>query len=193
MTVTSQFADATSLSNYFWRFFFFFFFLFFSKRLVIGPSFMSISSLVLELLQFSFTRDQPEIWMTICSYHVTYAFHSESTLYTPVAFPNLHSRCSHRNLKIGNTPIWVLLNIWRLGQIRDTKFGTNVFNEMLLNAAKYQGYSFYCFWVFKGKPTGGLKLPHPQPHPTPLRLGLKISVWNFKTFGSFRNTYSQVN
>ena len=26
---------------------------------------------------------------------------------------------------------------------------------MLLNAAKCQGYSFYRFWVIKGKPTGG--------------------------------------
>ena len=26
---------------------------------------------------------------------------------------------------------------------------------MLLNAAKCQGYTFYCFWVIKGKPTGG--------------------------------------
>ena len=29
---------------------------------------------------------------------------------------------------------------------------TNVSNEMSLNAAKYQGYSFYRFWVIKGKP-----------------------------------------
>ena len=33
---------------------------------------------------------------------------------------------------------------------------------MLLNAAKYQGYSCYRFWIIKGKPTesggGGLKL-----------------------------------
>ena len=36
----------------------------------------------------------------------------------------------------------------------DTKFGTNVSNRMLLNAAKFQGYSFYRFWVIKGKPTG---------------------------------------
>ena len=34
------------------------------------------------------------------------------------------------------------------------KFGTNVSNKMLLNAAKYQGYSFYCFWVIIGKPAG---------------------------------------
>ena len=26
---------------------------------------------------------------------------------------------------------------------------------MLLNAAKCQGYSFYSFWVIKGKPAGG--------------------------------------
>ena len=41
----------------------------------------------------------------------------------------------------------------------NTKFGTNVSNRMLLNAAKFQGYSFYCFWVITGKPTGGVKLP----------------------------------
>ena len=44
-----------------------------------------------------------------------------------------------RNPEIGNTPVWVFPNIWRLGQVRDTKFGTNVSNEMLLNAAKSQG------------------------------------------------------
>ena len=65
-----------------------------------------------------------------------------------------------RNLEIRNTPVWVLPNIWRLGGVRDTKFGTNVSNEMLLKAAKCQGYSFYRFWVIKGKPTRGSKLPH---------------------------------
>ena len=42
----------------------------------------------------------------------------------------------NRNSKIGNTPIWVLPNIWRLGWVRDTKFCTNVSNKRLLNAAK---------------------------------------------------------
>ena len=60
-----------------------------------------------------------------------------------------------RNLEIRNTPVWVLFNIWRLGQVRDTKFGINISNEMLLNAANCWGYSFYCFLVIKGKPTGG--------------------------------------
>ena len=40
------------------------------------------------------------------------------------------------------------------GTSMDTKFGTNVSNRMLLNTAKFQGYSFYRFWVIKGKPTG---------------------------------------
>ena len=42
----------------------------------------------------------------------------------------------------------------------------DVFNEMLLNAVKCQGYSFYRFWVIKGKPIrraegveGVVKLP----------------------------------
>ena len=38
-----------------------------------------------------------------------------------------------RNPETWNTLVWVLPNIWRLGQVRDTKFGTNVSNEMLLN------------------------------------------------------------
>ena len=55
-----------------------------------------------------------------------------------------------RNPEIRNTPVWVLPNIWWLGQVRDTKFDADVSNEMLLNAAKCQGYSFYRFWVIKG-------------------------------------------
>ena len=58
-----------------------------------------------------------------------------------------------RNWEIGNNPIWVLPNIWRLGQVMDTKFGTNLSNRLLLNAAKFQSYSLYRFWVIKGKPT----------------------------------------
>ena len=39
------------------------------------------------------------------------------------------------NPEIGNILIWILLDIWRLRQIRYTKFGTNVSNKMLLNTA----------------------------------------------------------
>ena len=73
-----------------------------------------------------------------------------------------------RDLEIGNTPAWVLPNIWGLGQVRNTKFGMSVSNKMLLNAAKCQGYSFYRFWVIKEKPTGrgeGI-----TPHNTQIRV-----------------------
>ena len=45
-----------------------------------------------------------------------------------------------RNPEIGNTLVYVLPNIWRLGQVRVTKFGTNLSNKMSLNAAKCKGY-----------------------------------------------------
>ena len=77
-----------------------------------------------------------------------------------------------RNPEIGNTPVWVSPNIWRLEQVMDTKYGTNVSNKILLYAAKFQGFSSYCFWLIKGKPTGGIKLPLP---PTPVRVNLIIN------------------
>ena len=74
-----------------------------------------------------------------------------------------------RNQEIGNTPVWVFHNIWRLGQVRNTKLGTNVSNIMLLNAAKWQGYNFYRFYVIKGKSTGGT-----TPIPTQLLISCQI-------------------
>ena len=68
-----------------------------------------------------------------------------------------------RNPEVRNTPVWVFLYIWRPGQVRDTKFGTRASNKILLNAAKCQGYSFYRFWVTKGKPMGGESKITPSP------------------------------
>ena len=53
--MTSWFSDMTSTTNFLDVVLFFF------SSLVTGPSFMSISSLVLKLWQFSFIRDWPEI------------------------------------------------------------------------------------------------------------------------------------
>ena len=55
MTITLQFSDMTSTSI------FFDLVLFLLSSSVTGPSFISISSMVLELWQFSFIRDWPEI------------------------------------------------------------------------------------------------------------------------------------
>ena len=75
---------------------------------------------------------------------------------------------------MGNTPVWVLPNIWRLGRVRNTKFGTDVPNKILLNAAKCPGYNFYCFCIIKGKSTGGVKL---RPHPPPTQSRVNIFTW----------------
>ena len=122
MTMTRQLLNTTSSSK------FFDVVLFLLSRLVTGLCFQSVSSLVLELWQFSLIKE-----------------------FT-------------RNLVIGNTPVWVLPNIWRLEWVMDTKFGTNVSNKMLLNVAKLQSYSFYGFWVIKGKLTGGGGIKLPPPH-----------------------------
>ena len=58
-----------------------------------------------------------------------------------------------RNPEIGNTSVWVSPNIWRLAS-KEYQIDTKVSNKMLVNAAKYQGYSFYRIWVIKGKPSG---------------------------------------
>ena len=74
-----------------------------------------------------------------------------------------------KNPEIGNTPVWVFSNIWRLGQVMNTKFGMNVSNRMSLYVAKYQGYSFYRFWVIEllSENQLGVKFQHLPP-----RLGL---------------------
>ena len=75
-----------------------------------------------------------------------------------------------KNPDIPNTPLWGLPNIWWLGQVRNTKFGRNVSNKILLNAAKCPSCSFYRFWVIKPTEVGGgggggrgLKIKHPHP------------------------------
>ena len=72
-----------------------------------------------------------------------------------------------KNPKIGNTCVCVLSNFWRPGQVRDTKFGMNVSNEYLLNAAEFHVHAFYSFWVIILRENQQeLKIPLP-------RLGLK--------------------
>ena len=50
-----------------------------------------------------------------------------------------------RNPEIRNAPVSILPNICRLELVRDTTFGTDVSNEILLNTAKCQSYSFLRF------------------------------------------------
>ena len=61
-----------------------------------------------------------------------------------------------RNPGIGNAPVWVSSNIWRLGWVMDTKFGMNVSNRISLNAAKCQGLQLLPFLSYWGKTNLGL-------------------------------------
>ena len=49
-----------------------------------------------------------------------------------------------RNLEIGNTPVSALHNVWRLGQVRDTKFGMNVSSKMLLHRVWFNSSIVIC-------------------------------------------------
>ena len=69
---------------------------------------------------------------------------------------------------------------------------------MLLNAAKYQRYSFYRFWVIKGKPTGGgVKLPPPAWIRVKTSFQKRepkiIKYLGYKNFGKFRSEILKCN
>ena len=50
-----------------------------------------------------------------------------------------------RHPEIGYNPVWDLPNIWGQGMVRDTKFGTNISNEMLPNVAGLQLWSLLSY------------------------------------------------
>ena len=131
MTKTPQIFYMTSSSN------FFDVALFLLLSLVTGRSFISISSLLLELWQFSFIKDWPEI----------------QTLETP--------------------PSEFLLNIWRLGRVRDTKFGTNVSNKMLWMLQNAKVTAFIVSELLRENQQGvGGKIT------TPTQIKVKLSDFN---------------
>ena len=54
-----------------------------------------------------------------------------------------------RNREIGNTPVWVLPNIWILGRVMDTIFGLKVSDKILLNAERSKMPGVTAFTVFE--------------------------------------------
>ena len=95
-----------------------------------------------------------------------------------------------RNVDIGNTPIWVLPNIWRLEQVMDTKFGTNVSNRMLLNS---RVTAFTVFELLRENQLGGGGKITP-PLPVPPRLGLrKVTVQESNLEGLLLQHLSTLN
>ena len=108
-----------------------------------------------------------------------------------------------RNPEIGNTLVRVLPNIWRLGWVRDIKFDKDDPNELLLNVEKCHGYTFYHFWVIKGKQSffsipalgwrwgSGLTGFQPLSHMTLFTCGHLSSYDKLKTLYLFLKIYGQ--
>ena len=68
--------------------------------------------------------------------------------------------------EIGNTPVWVLPNIWRWGELWITNLAQMFLIAYYWMLQYASGYSLYRFWVIKGKPTEEVKLPLPPTfHP----------------------------
>ena len=67
-----------------------------------------------------------------------------------------------RNLESRNTPMWVLPNIWRLKQVKDTK---GCLSWKVTECCKMSGYSFTISKLLRENQQGGNTPPH--------RLGLK--------------------
>ena len=94
----------------------------------------------------------------------------------PSVIPNHYWFWSYHNF--GNVSSEFCSISWDLGRVRDTRFGTNVSNEMLLNTAKCQGYSFYLLWVtfILGKTNREAKSPAKS------KLGLAFLMLGEKNF-----------
>ena len=76
-----------------------------------------------------------------------------------------------RNREIGNTPVWVLPNIWKLGRVKDTKFGTNVSDKNLLKLQNGRVAALTVSELLRENQQG-VKLP-PPPHPVQIRVDKK--------------------
>ena len=74
-----------------------------------------------------------------------------------------------KNPEIGNTLNWVLLNIWRLERVKETKFSTNVSRYWMLQNARVTAFSVSEL-LRENQQGENYHRHHPQ-HPT-LRLGL---------------------
>ena len=60
-----------------------------------------------------------------------------------------------RNPEIGNTAVWVLPNIWRLGRVMDTKFGTKSVIECYWMQQNSRVPAFTVFELLRENQLGG--------------------------------------
>ena len=75
--------------------------------------------------------------VSLVNFFCWFKFHVNSKAGSGVMTIFFYKRLT-RNPEIENNSVSVLSHIWRLGQVRDTKFFKNVSNKKLVNAAKCQ-------------------------------------------------------
>ena len=93
-----------------------------------------------------------------------------------------------RDPETGNTPVSVFPNIWRLGQVKDTKNGTNLSNKKLLNPTKCQGYTICRFCVII--PTGSVKLCPSPPTSRLLLLDFCLFIVQYYHYSVLLSPYA---
>ena len=104
------------------------------------------------------------LWLVTGSGFMTFFFYKGST----------------KNLVIRNTPVWVLPNIWRLGQVMDAKFGTNVSNRCYWMLQNSRVTACIVFVLLRENQLGG---GEKITHPTQIRVN-PTSIHGFMFFVS---------
>ena len=131
--MTLQFCDMTSSSI------FFYVVLFLLSRLVAGSSFMSISSLVLKLWQFSFIKDWPEIRKSeIPQYEFCPISRDWDELEIP-NFPRMFLRKCYWMLQNARVTAFTVSELLRENPqikvkeyIKENKYGKNIFSHFIV-------------------------------------------------------------
>ena len=77
--------------------------------------------------------------------------YSSNMIFGPVVMTIFVYKVLTRNPKIGNTPVWVLPNISRLGKLRMPNYARI---SRMKSYWMLQNLSFYIFWFIKGKNRG---------------------------------------
>ena len=91
---------------------------------------MTISSQINEMTSLSDFFDV--VFFSLVRFIYWYKFHV-NIITGFWSYDNLFYKGFTRNLEIGTTHVSVFPNIWRLGQVRDTKFGMSPMKYMLQN------------------------------------------------------------
>ena len=108
----------------------------------IAPNYLQVGKIAMTSQFFYMTSSSKTFsprFVCLAAFSYCSRFHVNIVTGSGVKTLSFHKELT-RNSEIGNVSVSVLPNIWRLWQIRDTKFGTSLSNKTLLKVEKYH----YC-------------------------------------------------